>query len=151
MDVAGNALASDFVLAFVTTIPSPPPPPPTPNVLDSASYAILLVNDKPLPVASPWGVGIWDYDEDAGTWQLIAATLTLKTNGTFANAVTHRAASGKTLKNVYAGTYTRSSSGSIRFLEDGPFGVDAYSAQINGNRLVITFSDGGTFMFEELR
>lgn len=131
---------------------------PSGNRLDSASYAMVLVNDQSLPVMDPWGFGAWDYDADAGTWQLIAATLTLKPDGTFTHEVTDRAASGTTVKHRFSGTYTRSSSGSLRFVEDGLAypanavrGVIAYQAEIIGTRLIMKFSDGGTFTFEQYR
>ncbi|MDQ3226540.1 MAG: hypothetical protein M3Q50_07920 [Chloroflexota bacterium] len=112
--------------------------------LDSASYVMVLVNGEPLPVKSPWGAGEWDYDSDVGTWQVIAATLTLKANCTFTNGNTHRAASGSTVSATSSGTYTRSSSTSLQFLEAGY----AYSAQIIGNRLIQRVADDMIFTFE---
>ena len=142
--------------------PLPPPAPPAPPVspgascavdggggpldkpLDSASYVMVLVNGEPLPVKSPWGDGDWDYGNDAGTWQVIAATLTLKANCTFTNGNTLRAASGATVGWTSSGTYTRSSSTSFQFLEAG----NAYSADIIGNRLIQRVADGIIFTFE---
>jgi len=113
--------------------------------LDSASYVMVLVNDQPLPVKSPWGISDWDYGGvDVGTWQVIAATLTLKANCTFTNGNTHRAASGAMVSATSSGTYTRSSSTSLQFLEAGY----AYSADIIGNRLIQRVSDGMIFTFE---
>lgn len=132
---------------------------PPDNPLAPVSFVMVLVNGQPLPVHSPWGVGDWDYDGDAGTWQMIGATLTLKANCTFTHDATHRAASGNTINVPFSGTYTRASSASLRFVEDGlayPPEVSrgrviAYSAEIIGNLLVMKVWDGMTFTFEQSR
>lgn len=113
----------------------------------SETYVLGLVNQQPLPVKSPYGAGEWDYDSDAGTWQLTAATLTLKAAGTFTNTVTHQAASGNKSSQTFAGRYTRVFSSSLQFSENGL----TYSAEISGNRLIMKFADGTTFTFERSR
>ncbi|MEO7367214.1 MAG: hypothetical protein ABIZ36_04605 [Gemmatimonadaceae bacterium] len=109
-----------------------------------ATYVMVLVDNQPLPVKSPFGAGDWDYDSDVGTWQLIAATLTLEPSGVFTENVTHRAASGSMSSQAFVGKYTRKSSTLFEFSDDGP----TYKGEISGDRLVMTFSNGGTFTFE---
>jgi WD40 repeat protein len=76
----------------------------------SAEIDVLaLVDDDPLPVESPWGIGAWDYDADAGTWQLVDWTIRLSTDGTFTQTATHRAASGGTISGTAEGRYERTS------------------------------------------
>src|SRR5688572_16201921 len=69
------------------------------------TYALVRVDDEPLPVHSPWGIGDWDYDADAGTWQLTDATIILFADGALAHAISHRAASGATISDASVGRY----------------------------------------------
>lgn len=125
--------------------PSVPLPLPLPVFTGlSATYTMTLVNGQPLPVKSPFGAGEWDYDSDAGTWQLTALTVILEPNGVFTENMTHRAASGAISSGTFIGTYTRLSSSSLRFSDGSP----TYTGEISANRLVMTFSNGGTFTFE---
>ncbi|MEO5588134.1 MAG: hypothetical protein ABIS03_01010, partial [Gemmatimonadaceae bacterium] len=92
----------------------------------------------------PWGTGDWDYDDDAGTWQVISATVTLRANCTFTNSHTDRAASGRTFSVTSSGTYTSPSPTSLQFLESGY----AYSGEIAGNRHIQRVSSTKVLTFE---
>ena len=112
----------------------------------SDTYILVAVDDQPLPVKSPFGTGTWDYDNDAGTWQLIRETLTFGVDGSFIYAVTEKAASGAMSNQTFVGTYTRTSSSSLQLSEYGR----RYSAMISGNRLTTELPGGTTFAFESL-
>lgn len=107
-------------------------------------YLLVLVDDQPLPVHSPWGIGDWDYDADAGTWQLTEWSITLFVDGVFSQTATHRAASGATAGETSMGRYARTSD-SVRFSADDG---GTWTAQISGNRLIIRNDRGPTFTFE---
>ena len=120
---------------------------PAPCVSRRENYSgeidvLVLVDDEPLPVRSPWGVGEWDYDADAGTWQLIDWTIRLLPDGTFSQTTTHRAASGKTLSGTDRGRYERTPD-SVRFA--GSSGT-CWSAAITEETLTI-HSGGPRFTF----
>ena len=106
-------------------------------------YWLVSVDDQPLPVKSPWGVGEWDYDSDAGTWQLTYAAVTLFSNGAFTYMTTHRAASGNTVHNSWSGRYERDSS-SLQFSSDGR----TWSATISGKSMTERWADGRTLAFQ---
>ena len=110
----------------------------------SDTYILVAVDDQPLPVASPFGTGAWDYDADGGTWQLIGETLILCVDGSFTYAVAERAASGAMSNQTFVGTYTRTSSSSLQLSEYGL----SYSAIISGTRLTTAVPGGRTFAFE---
>lgn len=111
---------------------------------DAERYVLVLVNDRPLPVASPWGVGAWDYDADAGTWQVTLAELILFADGWFSYTVTHRAASGSTIDDSFLGRYERRS-GSVLFnTESGT----PWSATVTPTGLLERWPDGTTLVFE---
>ena len=133
-------------LRLRTFLPDPcsPARPPSAYCNDSEVYVMVLYNDRPLPIHSPWGIGDWDYDEDAGTWKLTGETLTLLADHSFTWSITHTAASGNTLKWSHFGNYTRDSSGSLVLVGDG----FTYPATILNNRLVIKFENGGSYTFE---
>jgi len=116
----------------------------SPNCAGSEIYVMVLFNERALPIHSPWGIGDWDYDDDAGTWKLTGETLTLLADRTFSWTVTHTATSGNTIVWKNFGTYTRSSPSSVQLLQNG----FTYSATITDNRLVIRFDNGGSYTFE---
>jgi hypothetical protein len=109
-----------------------------------STYALVRVNDEPLPVHSPWGSGDWDYDDDAGTWQLISWTIALYAEGTFTQVVVERARSGATQTEKTGGRYVRTSE-SIEFSFD-PRG--SMSARVAGTNLIVQSTGGPTFTFE---
>jgi hypothetical protein len=107
-------------------------------------FALVSVNDQPLPVHSPWGSGDWDYDDDAGTWQLTSWTISLYAEGTFTQATVERARSGATISDKSGGRYVRTSD-SIEF-SFNPSGRS--SARVVGNNLIVQWTGGPTFTFE---
>jgi hypothetical protein len=107
-------------------------------------YALVSVNDQPLPVHSPWGSGDWDYDDDAGTWQLTSWTISLYAEGTFTQATVERARSGATISDKSGGRYVRTID-SIEFTFN-PSGRS--SARVVGNNLIVQWTGGPTFTFE---
>lgn len=113
----------------------PPPPPST-----SAVYVLKLVNDQPLPVKCPYGTGEWDYDSDAGTWQLIEASIALNVDGTYTNDLVDRAISGKTVRQRFSGRYTRTSPSTLQL------GTTS-SATISAERLVWNWGNGTVLTF----
>lgn len=110
----------------------------------SDRYVLVSVDDQSLPVNSPFGTGEWDYDDDAGTWQLISETLTFRVDGSFQYAATEKAASGAMTDETFEGTYTRSSPSSLQLSENGL----RYSAVISGSRLTTELPGGRIFVFE---
>jgi hypothetical protein len=96
-----------------------------------ALYKLVRVNGVDLPVPSPWGIGQWDYDSDAGTWNLTGATLALKTNGTFLYEDVHQAASGRQLAVNRTGTYLLTASSLVLTGHDG----SAVTAVVSGNQV----------------
>jgi hypothetical protein len=128
------------------------PPPVTevcregPDVCVSA-YDLVAVNGQALPVKSPWGVGEWDYDDDAGTWVLASATLTLLRDGGFTFTTAHIAASGAVTHEGTSGSYARSGN-SIQMT--GVTGTTR-SAKIEGNVLTVDWETGLTFTFNDRR
>lgn len=107
-------------------------------------YVLVSVDDQPLPVHSPWGVGDWDYDADAGTWKLVYATITLLANGDFTTTHTHRAASGATISWASRGQYERT-------VDSVVFCVNTnapWHAATSGKSLIIRWPDGRTFTYE---
>jgi hypothetical protein len=108
-----------------------------------ALYMLVAVDDQPLPVKSPFGTGNWDYDADAGTWQLISETLTFRVDGSFTDAATEKAASGAMSNRTFVGTYTSTASE----LQLSAYGL-RYSAIISGTRLTTALPGGRTFAFE---
>lgn len=109
-------------------------------------YVLILVNDQALPVHSPWGIGDWDYDSDAGTWQLTDATITLFADGAFCHAISHRAASGATISDASVGRYERSTDSVILWVNTPA----VWPAAISGNRLTVQWSMGPKFTYERL-
>jgi hypothetical protein len=106
-------------------------------------YVLVSVNGQPLPVKSPWGIGEWDYDADAGTWMLTDAAITLFPGGAYTYAMTHRAASGVTISDNSVGLYVRGPD-SIEFSVAG----GKWSASISATTLIERWPDGRTFTFE---
>ena len=106
------------------------------------TFLLVSVNDQLLPVKSPYGVGEWDYDSDAGTWQLTMAMITLRTEGDFTYVTSHRAASGATIDSRFQGRYVRASD-SIQFTA----GNNSWIAAISGNTLIERLADGTKFIF----
>jgi hypothetical protein len=117
---------------------------PLDDCIGAEIYLLVRVNDQPLPVHSPWGVGDWDYDSDAGTWQLTDATIILFADGAFTYALTHRAASGATISDASGGLYERTADSVIFCVNTDA----AWSAAISGNSLIVQWSDGTKFTFE---
>lgn len=109
-------------------------------------YVLVLVDDQPLPVHSPWGLGDWDYDSDAGTWQLMEATLTLFADGALSHAISHRAASGATISDASVGRYERSTDSMILRVNSAVWPA----AAISGNRLTVQWPMGPKFTYERL-
>jgi hypothetical protein len=107
-------------------------------------YALVSVNDQPLPVHSPWGSGDWDYDDDAGTWQLTSWTISLYADGNFTQATVERARSGATISDKSGGRYVRTPD-SIEF-SFNPSGRS--SARVVANTLIVQSTGGPTFIFE---
>ena len=119
-----------------------------PDCLATAErYVLVRVNDRALPVRSPWGAGDWDYDSDAGTWQVTAADLTLFGDGYFAYITTHRAASGSIATGSFEGRFERLP-GSIQFTMAG--GATWFSA-ITATGLLEQWEDGQTLVFDRIR
>lgn len=112
--------------------------------IGAETYVLVLVDDEPLPVHSPWGVGDWDYDSDAGTWRLIDATITLFADGDFTYAVTHSAASGATISWASMGRYERTADSVIFCVNTDA----AWRAAISGNSLIVQWSDGPKFTYK---
>jgi hypothetical protein len=106
------------------------------------TFALVSVSDQLLPVHSPWGLGDWDYDDDAGTWQLIKWSMTFYPEGRFFSEMTHRSASGETLVVKNAGGYLRSTN-SISFSVQG----SSYSMAIDGAKLTTKEGTGRKFTF----
>lgn len=106
------------------------------------TFALISVRDQPLPVHSPWGMGDWDYDDDAGTWQLIKWSMTFYPEGGFFSEMIHRGASGATRVVRNAGTYVRSTD-SILFSVQG----SRYLMAIAGDTLTTKPGEGRKFMF----
>lgn len=126
-----------------------PLPPCTPNsalehCIGADIYVLLSVSDQPLPVHSPWGVGDWDYDADAGTWKLVDATIVLLANGDFVDKMTHRAASGATIHWTARGQYERTED-SVIFSSNGRA---TWRAGLSGNSLIVKWTDGTKFTYE---
>lgn len=149
-DLDGDPLADGYTSSFTTLRIPLATPECSPAALllcvVSDTYALVSVNDHALPVHSPWGIGDWDYDLDAGTWQLTNWTITLYADGVFSQAMTHRAASGATIDDTDAGRYARSSDSVTFYVNtDGP-----WSATVTGNSLIYQWSDGTKFTFERL-
>ena len=110
-----------------------------------ASYDLAIANGQQLPVKSPWGVGEWDYDSDAGTWMLATGGITFHVDGSFVFEMTHRAASGATITDFASGLY-QIASGSIQL--SGGRG-DRRIGQIDGNAFTIEWESGLTFAFQK--
>ncbi len=112
--------------------------------VECLAYRLLRVNEQALPVHSPWGIGDWDYDADAGTWELTSATLTLFADGVYTYATTHQAFSGQTLDEVARGRFVRTSA-SLQFSGNDR---ETFSATISGNSLIVRYDNATTFTFE---
>lgn len=112
----------------------------------TAAYRLELVNDEPLPVKSPYGAGEWDYDSDAGTWQLFEASFTLHVDGTYTDSGRHRARSGAISSYSFSGTYTRTSPSTLQL--DGPGGTIITSAAISADRLIWDWGNGTVLTYE---
>jgi hypothetical protein len=110
----------------------------------SVIYVLKVVNDQSLPVKSPYGAGEWDYDADAGTWQLTDAYFAVTDNGTYTNGVTHRAASGRTTTEFFVGKYTRISPSTLLIHANGV----TTTATISDDRLDWEWENGITMAFE---
>lgn len=123
---------------------NPQAPPPTPAGIVSVAYVLNAVNEKTLPVESPYGAGEWDYDADAGTWQLTGAFISLSDNGAYTNRVFHRAASGRTTTEDFVGTYTRTSSSTLLFHANG----SSTTATISEDQLIWNWGNGMILTFE---
>jgi hypothetical protein len=106
-------------------------------------YVLAFVNDRPLPVESPWGADEWDYDEDAGTWKVTHAELILFADGYYASVASHRAASGATSQFSFGGRYERRP-GSVEFHPDGGL---ASIASVTEGSLVDRWADGRTLAY----
>jgi hypothetical protein len=151
-DLDGDTLGESSTTIFTTGTLPPAECPDNPGgyCIGAEIFVLVRVNDQPLPVKSPWGLGEWDYDEDAGTWVLTSATISLHTGGDFTYAVSHRAASGQTTNWTSAGRYVRTSD-SIQF---SPYystwlGNYTWFATIWGKSLIEHWPYGGpTFTFE---
>ena len=120
------------------------PPAAKPGV--SLVYALKSVNAPPLPVKSPYGAGEWDYDADAGTWQLIGATFSVNDDGTYTNAVVHQARSGNTGGQSFSGTYKLTTPSSLELHASGS--TISTSATISGNQLIWNWGNGTIMTFE---
>jgi hypothetical protein len=112
-----------------------------------ATYELVSVDGAPLPVYSPWSNGDWDYDEDAGTWQLISWTISLYADGVFTQATVERARSGATISDKSSGHYVRKSD-SIEFSAKG---MPTGSARVVGNSFIFQWTGGPAFVFERLQ
>jgi hypothetical protein len=110
----------------------------------SGLFSLRRVGELPLPVSSPWGVGDWDYDSDAGTWKLTDAFISLLSNGSYSSGDTHRAASGATINWVERGIYIATSD-SIHFTHEHG---GTWSAAISSTAIVVRWDDGRTFTYE---
>ncbi len=110
----------------------------------SAVYVLRDVNDQRLPIKSPYGAGEWDYDSDAGTWQLIEASIAINVDGSYANSVIHQAKSGRTASQIFSGTYTRTSPSTLQFHASG----STTSATISEDRLIWNWGNGTIMTFE---
>ena len=119
--------------------PAPPVVNSPPLTVLPGDYVLKLVDKQPLPIKSPYGVGEWDYDSDAGTWQLIEATLAFNADGTYTNTVRHRAKSGATVNHTLGGFYTRPSPSTYRLTDLGP-GVGLVT--LDGDRLIWDWGNG---------
>ncbi|HUQ20669.1 MAG TPA: Ig-like domain-containing protein [Gemmatimonadaceae bacterium] len=106
------------------------------------TFALRSVGDQALPVHSPWGLGDWDYDDDAGTWDLTRWTMTFYPEGGFYSEMIHRAASGATIVEKSAGKYVRSAN-SIFFSVHG----SNYSMTVAGDSLTTPPGFGRKFTF----
>lgn len=107
-------------------------------------YDLVSVNGKSLPIHSPWGLGDWDYDADAGTWNFTNASLTLYRDGVFTYSMTHRAASGTTLNDAVSGFYTNL--GDLYQLTGERTG--SWAARIKADILTVDWEAGLTFTFK---
>ena len=116
---------------------------PTDCTVAGERYVLILVDDIPLPVKSPWGAGEWDYDDDAGTWMLTEAVITLFPDGVFAYRTSHRAASGATSADISVGRYARGED-SIRFAANGM----SWRSETSANRMIERWLNGKTLTFE---
>jgi hypothetical protein len=107
-------------------------------------YDLVSVNGEPLPIHSPWGIGDWDYDADAGTWNFASASLTLYRDGTFMYSSSHRAASGTTTYGAISGFYTKL--GDLYLLTGKPAG--SWEAHIEGGILTVDWEATLKFTFK---
>jgi hypothetical protein len=107
-------------------------------------YDLVSVNGQPLPVKSPWGVGEWDYDTDAGTWALTHAAMVFYKDGIFMYSMAHHAASGRPLYEGTPGTYENR--GPFYLLTGSRGG--AWEAHINADILTVEWVSGMTFTFK---
>ena len=107
-------------------------------------YDLVSVNGEPLPIHSPWGIGDWDYDADAGTWDFASASLTLYRDGTFMYSSAHRAASGAAIYDAVSGFYT--SLGDVYLLTGKPAG--SWEARIKADILTIHWESSLVFTFK---
>lgn len=117
---------------------------PEERLASSKRYTLVLVGGEALPVASPWGVGEWDYDADAGTWKLTHAEIVLFGNGCFSYTIIHRAASGAMISDTSIGHYTRSPD-SVQFVSDSGA---RWAVAVTASGLVDRWSDGTTLIYE---
>ncbi len=161
--VLGRAIRSGFVAVHLTVAPlltlgcgdpsapavptpaeaSPQAPlPPIPST--STLYVLKRVSDQPLPVKCPYGTGEWDYDADAGTWQLIEASIALNIDGTYTNDLVARAKSGRTSSQRFSGSYTRTSPSTLQFHANG----GTTSATVSAERLTWDWGSGTVLTFE---
>jgi hypothetical protein len=149
-DLDGDPLADEYTSSFTTERTPLATAECSPDALFlcvvAGTYALVSVNDQALPVHSPWGIGDWDYDLDAGTWQLTNWTITLYAEGVFSQAMTHRAASGATIDDTDAAWYARSSDSVTFYVNTNA----PWSAAVSGNSLIYQWSDGTKFTFERL-
>ena len=105
-------------------------------------YDLVSVNGEPLPVKSPCGIGEWDYDEEAGTWVLSLAALTLFQDGSFTMLMAHRSGSGTPLYWEVTGRYA--DLGAFYLLT----GKDAGSWEARINEGMLTVDWGGGLIFK---
>jgi hypothetical protein len=140
----GDPAAPVPVIAVAPPTPSAPiPPSPLPRVV--GDFLLKAVNNGPLPAKCPYGTGEWDYDADAGTWQVIESTFRMNPGGTYSNTMSDRAKSGATLSHTYSSTYTRISESTFEV----QLGDVKTVATITGNRLIWDWGNGTTLTFEQ--
>ncbi len=107
-------------------------------------YDLISVNGQPLPVKSPWGVGEWDYDADAGTWAFTHAALTMYQDGVFMYSMAHHAASGAAVYEATSGSYVNLG----KFYRLTGAKGDAWEAYVTGDILTVEWVSGLTFTFK---